>query len=139
MGKHDDYGKEVLIRASKGNFKSYGRSIEISYGTDHPARIDGTIGKSVAVEVESRTDKQVRGAVLDLICHPFPKKLLVLLPVHMNKPESTKIQCENILKRFIDPKMFRVVLFVGTGNSPDFETDTKMINTALLELDFPNN
>jgi hypothetical protein len=85
---HDDYGKRVLHAATKGHAVLCGASVEIHYGTGQPARIDATVG-DIAVEVESRVSKQVRGAVLDLICHQYPKKLLLLLPVHMNNSRVT--------------------------------------------------
>ena len=62
--------------------------------------------------------KQVRGAVLDLICHPFPKKLLVLLPVHMMNAEVTAEQCRNALARFCPAGSFQVVVLKGSGNHP---------------------
>ena len=56
----------------------------IDYGNGAARRkIDGTITGQIAVEIETRTDKQIRGAVLDLICHPFPQKLLIIVPIHM--------------------------------------------------------
>jgi uncharacterized protein YbaR (Trm112 family) len=42
----------------------------------------------------------VRRAVLDLICCPVPKKLLVLLRVHMTNLEITDEHCRNALARF---------------------------------------
>ena len=78
MGSHDDYGKQVLIGATNGACEFYGAGVEIDYGAGLPARIDGAINGTIAVEVESRTSKQIRGAVLDLIFHRYPKKLLIL-------------------------------------------------------------
>lgn len=55
-----------------------------SYPPDHPykAQLDGQLfhrGRRVAVvELESRTPKQVRGAILDLITHPEIVKILVI-------------------------------------------------------------
>jgi hypothetical protein len=66
MGAHDDYGKRVLRTAAGEAFTDWGVTVEIDYHAGRPARIDGTVGTQVAVEVESRTAKQVRGAVLDL-------------------------------------------------------------------------
>ena len=74
-----------------------------------PARIDGTLDQNVAVELESRASKQVRGAVLDLLCHSYPKKLLVLLPVHMSDVEVTARQCEFIFSKFLDGTVYRVL------------------------------
>lgn len=136
MGQHDDYGKKVLRVASGKAYTDWGSSVEINYGTSRPARIDGTVDDKIAVEVESRVSKQIRGALLDLICHRYPKKLLVILPVHMNDPDVTKVQCENILSRFLKTSDFRVVLLRGSGDSPSVEYDTELVRTALRDLGF---
>ena len=73
---------------------------ELASRQGRSARIDGTLDQNVAVELESRVSKQVRGAVLDLLCHSYPKKLLVLLPVH--DVEVTARQCEFIFSKFLD-------------------------------------
>lgn len=73
--------------------------------------MDGTIAERIAVEIESRTDKQIRGALLDLICHPLAHKLLIVVPVHMTNELRTVIMCRNILARFLPTENFRVVLF----------------------------
>ena len=105
MGQqHDNYGKRVLQNAAGEAFQQYGPSVEIQYGAGGPARIDGMAAGRVAVDVESGTGKQVRGTVLDLIYHPFGKKLLLILPVHVHNPEATATQCENILRSFLSPR-----------------------------------
>jgi hypothetical protein len=78
----------------------------------------------VAVEVESRTGKQVRGAVLDLILHRYPKKLLILIPMYIRR--QTSDESRYILGRFINPENFRVVLLTGTGNDPRLEQDASL-------------
>ena len=97
---HDSYGKRVM-RAAFGQRYGDMFSTEINYGAGRPARIDGTLDQNVAVELESRVSKQVRGAVLDLLCHSYPKKLLVLLPVHMSDVEVTARQCEFTFSKFL--------------------------------------
>lgn len=109
MPGHDEYGKRVLDEATQGAVEHHGTAVEIDYGAGRPARIDGALGGLIAIEIESRVPKQVRGAVLDLIFHPYPKKLLALLPVHMNNPQVTAAQCRHILKRFCQTADFRVV------------------------------
>lgn len=89
-----------------------------------------SFGTSVAVEIESRVSKQVRGALLDLVCHPYPKKLLLLLPVHMNAPLCCA-QCHSILARFVDPCEFRVVILEGSGENEAFEQDVALVREAL--------
>ena len=134
MGLHDDYGKLVLQQAAGDNFERYGRSVEIDYGAGDPARIDGTVSGKVAVELESRTSKQVRGAVLDLVCHEYSKKLLLILPVHMSNPEDTATQCRNILRRFASPENFRVVVLSGDGSNQKLKQDANATRSALHEL-----
>jgi hypothetical protein len=134
MGIHSDYGKHVMRAAAGSAFEDWGASVEVSYGAGSPARIDGTVGNLIAVEVESRVAKQVRGAVLDLISHPFPKKLLVLEPVHMHDPEGTAAQCRNILGRFLNAADFRVVVLRGSGDSPELAEDAALVRTVLTGL-----
>jgi hypothetical protein len=134
MGAHDAYGKQVLRAAAGNAFTDWGSSVEIDYGAGSPARIDGTIAGIVAVEVESRTAKQVRGAVLDLVFHRFPKKLLVVVPMHMSDCQVCAQQCQNALGRFLIPADFRVVVLQGTGVDPAMEADIKLVATALSEL-----
>ena len=134
MPQHDDYGKMILQKAVGPAFKETGRSVEIDYGVGSPARIDGTIGQEIAVEIESRVSKQVRGAVLDLICHKYKKKLLVLLPVHMSNPETTADQCRYIFGRFLDRKDYHVVVLEGDGDNPQETTDIKIVQGAIQKL-----
>lgn len=136
MGAHDEYGKRILLEATAGAVDQYGPGVEIDYGTEFPARIDGAVGGSIAIEIESRTGKQVRGAVLDLICHSYPKKLLVLLPVHMSNPVVIAEQCRNILARFVSAEDFRVIVLDGHGHDPKAERDVRTVAEALRDLGF---
>lgn len=136
MGAHDDYGKRVVQLATDGAVEQSGRQVEVDYGAGLPARIDAAVAGNIAIEVESRTSKQVRGAVLDLICHPYPKKLLLLLPVHMANPEVTAKQSENILARFFARDAFIVLLLRGRGDMPNFAYDVALVKNALAQLGF---
>lgn len=136
MGSHDEYGKRVLFLTTNGAVEQYGPPVEVDLGAGLPARIDGAVGGNIAVEVESRTSKQVRGAVLDLICHPYPKKLLLLLPVHMANPDVTAKQSENILARFVPRDSFRVLLLSGSGDDPKEDHDVQLVSGALAELGY---
>ena len=134
MGQHDDYGKRILRESVGRMFDAHGPSVEIDYGTGMPARIDGTVAGKVAVEVESRVSKQVRGAVLDLPCHEYPKKLLLLLPVHMSNAATTAHQCRSALRKFVAETDFRVVVLHGHGSNPKPNEDVSLVRAALLEL-----
>jgi hypothetical protein len=129
--QHDNYGKSVLALATRGACQRAGPSVSTNYGASS-AHIDGTVGLTVAVEIESRTGKQVRGAILDLILHDNPKKLLILIPKYFGKHQPQ--ECEFILKRFVGPQDFRVVLLEGTGDDPCLETDALKVRAALAEL-----
>ena len=133
MGTHDAYGKLVMRQAAGSAFQDSGAVVSVSYGDKGGATIDGVVGESVAVEIGSRVSKQVRGAVLDLICHPYHKKLLVLLPVHMSNPALCSAQCQNILARFVKPKDFRVVILGGSGRGAALEADVKLVRAALSQ------
>lgn len=135
MGKHDEYGKRILRETFPSEFLDWGKSIEIDLGTENPARIDGTIGSDICVEIESRVAKQIRGALLDLILHNYPKKCLIIEPVHSYNPQETATQCEKIFNKFLDPKDFRVVLLCGTGNDNSYiEEDKLRIISAISDL-----
>jgi len=134
MGRHDAYGKSVMKSAIGVEYTEWGDSVQIDYGAGPPARIDGTVGADIAVEIESRVFKQIRGAVLDLICHKYPKKLLVILPVHMSNPNVTAEQCEHILSIFLNPVDFRVVLLQGSGDHPAETNDAQCVRNAISEL-----
>ena len=134
VGQHDDYGKHILRESVGGVFDAYGASVEVDYGAGMPARIDGTVAGKVAVEVESRVAKQVRGALLDLLCHDYPKKLLLLLPVHMSNAETTAHQCRSALRRLLAETDFRVVVLHGHGSNPMLKEDVSLVRAALREL-----
>ena len=131
MGSHDDYGKAIL-RQLGGNIVTDGPGVAINLGAGQPARIDGAIPGVLAIEVESRTSKQVRGAVLDLVLHNAPKKLLLLIPMYMAGP--CRDQCENILGRFVSKENFRVIILKGTGENPSLDKDVSIVREALREL-----
>lgn len=133
MGSHDAYGKKILLEATNNLAKTHGASVEVDYGAGYPARIDGTF-KNIAIEIESRTSKQVRGAVLDLICHSLPKKLLLLLPVHMSNPEVAAAQCRTILDRLCGQGTNEVLVLTGHGDNPNPETDAALIKEAIARL-----
>jgi hypothetical protein len=138
MGQHDAYGKELFKQIAGGDFVCDGALVCVDYGNSK-AIIDGVVDKNIAVEIESRVSKQIRGAVLDLICHPCPKKLLVILPVHANNPQEAAEQCKFILERFILKENFRVVLAKGTGDFNRFSEDSLLIRSALAGLGYLRN
>jgi hypothetical protein len=132
VGMHDGYGKK-LMKQIKG-FRDTGDTTIIGIGGKNYARIDGTISDQVAVEIESRVFKQIRGAILDLLLHNYPKKLLILLPVHMSNPFETADKCHAIMSKFLDVKDFQVLLLKGTGLNPQEAKDLELIRNSLDNL-----
>lgn len=135
---HDEYGKHVLDRAAGVYCDCSRGACRVDYGgLPHTGGfIDGTVGGTIAVEVESRVAKQIRGAVLDLICHPYPKKLLIILPVHAQNPALTAAQCTSALRRFVDAANFRVVVLRGSGTNWQLDDDATLVRAALVDLGF---
>jgi hypothetical protein len=131
MSHWDKIGKDLLRSVVGDLFTETGSSVEISLGPEGGvAKIGGTIGGTVAVEIESRTPKQIRGAVLDLILHPFPKKLLFVLPVHVGNRTAIGAQARYLLGQFLKPEAFRVVV----APYPDLDEAVPLLRAALREL-----
>jgi len=86
---HDKYGKDLMRAVVGDGFVDSGDAVRVLYRGGTSAAIDGVVNGCCAVEIESRVAKQVRGALVELLCHPLTKKLLVLIPEHMNNPEGT--------------------------------------------------
>lgn len=128
---HDAYGKKVLRKAFSHEFNS--SPAPISFGINAGTlKIDGTIGEDIAVEIESRASKQVRGAIVDIICHPYPRKLLVLIRKYGNK--YTENQCRTLLKKFAPTAISRVVSVKGSGNDESIADDVAIVQAAVGEL-----
>ena len=72
--------------------------------------------------------------MLDLICHPYSKKLLVLLPKHMSNVQVAAEQCANALSRFCRDDDFRVLVCEGNGHIPRLERDSKLVEEVVREL-----
>jgi hypothetical protein len=71
-----------------------------SFGPDAgTGEVDGTIDGKVAIEIGVGSPKQVRASALDLIFHPFPKKLLIVVDTPGHTSERTAVQAATILLR----------------------------------------
>jgi len=136
MGQHADYGRMLLAAIAKDRFTDDRQFTKVEYLGGTSAFIDGVIKPDCAVEIESRVDKQVRGALIDLLSHPYPKKLLILIPAHMNNPKKSKEQCEGILNNFKKhaDDQATVVLLKGTGDNREPKEDEELLKVALSKL-----
>ena len=71
MVSHDAYGKAVLAKACElagDRLVDKDRRVPICDGI--LCDLDGMLASGIAVEIESRVNKQVRGALLNLLVHP---------------------------------------------------------------------
>jgi hypothetical protein len=133
---HDAYGKNVIEKAAGRFFDGSRQACRVDYGGQpHTgAFIDGTAGALIAIEVEARVSKQIRGAVLDLLCHRYPKKLLIIQKVWAQNSLLCAAQCESALLRWLPARDFRVIVLEGTGKSWQLQADVDAVRRALIDL-----
>lgn len=141
MGVHDQYGKKVLEMGTRGDFKNWFQSEKRSF--EYPtggirADLDGLIGEDCVVEVTAVTEKQMRGAMLDLAFHPRRLKLLVVLPEHVSSRQEGAYQ--RLMDCLIDAHckggVGKVVVLKGTGRDPEthLEDDCEVVRQAVKSL-----
>ena len=71
---------------------------------------------------------------MDLICHPYSQKLLILMAVDSVSDNAIE-HAEYILEKFLkDTKKFKVVKLIGSGNEEKEKEDKKIILDALKYL-----
>ena len=132
---HDKYGKSLFKEIYEGNFNPLPTKKPFGINDNEAGtfRIDGILEKEkIAIEIESRANKQVRGALVDLALHPFDKKLLVLIKKYSN--DYTLRQCKIILEKLTQNKKIEVIELKGTGDTPKKEVDIKKIKQAVRNL-----
>lgn len=142
MVTHDSYGKAVLDLATNEQFRHWFAERERAF--EYPsggiiAKLDGVIRHDCVVEVEGLNEKQIRGGILDLVFHPRPKKLLVIVPANLGKESGADIQhaYQGLLDYLISAShpsaIGRVVVLKGTGHEPEdhLHEDCTTIREAL--------
>ena len=93
-----------------------------SFGPDAgTGAVDGTIDGNIAVEIDVGSQKQVRASVLDLIFHPYPMKLLILVDTPEHETGRSVRQAGAILAQASKPGV--VVRLTGTPSTPMLEVD----------------
>ncbi len=129
MGKYQRYAEEVL--AAFGKRWDRNSDIVSSFGNDAgTGEVDGTIDGNIAVEIGVGSPKQIRASVLDLMFHPYPMKLLILVdtPEHKTGRRSVR-QAGAILAQA--GKSGVVVRLAGTPSNPMLEVDqTKLADVV---------
>lgn len=135
MLDHDDYGKRTLraaCRLANDSVSFVGSRQLICEGVT--CDVDAVLDSGIAVEIESRVNKQVRGALLDLILHPNNKKLMILIPAHMGDASRTKRMCEVIVRKLKPDAAFACVVLKGKGGNEAFDTDAQVIAETIMTL-----
>ena len=140
MGKHDDYGKELLGRLLGERWDPHTQLRSIDEGGVR-ADLDGVIwsktrGKiECAVEIEAKVYKQIRGAIVDLALHGAPKKLLIVIRAQpqLGSDEQIKRHCQHIWEEIACERHgeFLVLCLTGTGAFPMYEEDMNLIASSL--------
>lgn len=98
IGRYESYATRVLEATFGDRFST--DDLIFSFGPEAgTAKIDGIIGGKVAVEFGVGSPKQTRSSVLDLIFHPLPKKLLVVVDTPGHAADRTVFQAATILGR----------------------------------------
>lgn len=135
MNVHALYGKTLIKELVGTKFLQSGKALKCQYPGGVSARIDGVIKGVCAVEIESSINKQIRGALIDLLSHELSKKLLIIIPAHMSDSQKTVEHCQGILNAFKKTgDRICVVSLQGTGENHDKETDKAILRKALEEL-----
>ena len=99
VGKYDNYAKDVLRQTFGKRFNTTD-DVVFSFGKDAgTGEVDGTIDGQIAVEIGVGSPKQIRASVLDLIFHPYPGKLFVLVDTPGHSTERSVVQAATILGR----------------------------------------
>ena len=139
MGTHDYYVKNLLRSMLGSRYKTEKEYTLVKFA-EGTAQIDGVISfpeGEIAVEIESRTAKQVRGAIVDLFFHKARKKLLIIVPEHMYNPETLKKDAEYIMNtlKILRPEIeFMAVILKGSGKEPRRDEDLKILEEAIIRL-----
>ena len=103
MGKYQRYAEEVLA-VTFGERWDRNSDTVFSFGKDAgTGEVDGTIDENIAVEIGVGSPKQIRASVLDLIFHPFPGKLLILVDTPEHETGRSVRQAGAILAQASKP------------------------------------
>ena len=121
MGKYDNYAKDVL-RETFGKRFNTTDDVVFSFGKDAgTGEVDGTIDGNIAVEIGVGSPKQIRASVLDLMFHPYPMKLLILVDTPEHETGRSVRQAGAILAEASKPGV--VLRLTGTPSKPMLEVD----------------
>lgn len=141
---HDEYGKRLFASILDKRWVTRldgDRSVEMA---GVRADLDGIILSEdfsrveCAVEIEAKTYKQMRGAMLDLAWHPAPRKIFVVILAQPQLGNDLKARshCTFVWEKLTKGQNvpFELVILRGTGEYPMDDVDRLLIVEALTKL-----
>jgi len=141
---HDEYGKRLLASILGKRWVTHmadERSLDMG-GVQ--ADLDGIILSQdlsrveCAVEIEAKTYKQIRGAILDLAWHSAPRKMLVVILAQpqLGNDRKARAHCTFVWQKLTGGANapFELVILRGTGAYPMGEIDRALLTDALKRL-----
>lgn len=97
MGIYESYAADALQKAFGERWNPIS-DVVFSFGPEAgTGEVDGTIDGEIAVEIGVGSPKQVRASLFDLIWHPFPDKLLVLVDAPGHPTDRSLRQAGSVL------------------------------------------
>ncbi len=128
MGRFEDYAFEVLSEAF-GDRWSRDDTRLFAYGFDAgQGSVDGMVDGRMAVEIGVGSPKQARSGLLDLVLHPAPLKLLVLVDTPHHPTDRSQRQAQAIMDH-LDVEG-QAVRLSGNPAAPQLEVDAKLLCAA---------
>lgn len=121
MGKYERIAFDLLESALGDRFVRDDSRI-FSFGPDAgTGEVDGTIDGQIAVQIGAGSQRQIRGDLLDLMWHPLPLKLLVLVDSQQHSAATPLRQSATIMAR--SRLHGAVVRLAGTPSEPLVDVD----------------
>lgn len=115
MGRYEEYALDILEEALGDRFvRSDSRLVPFGENAGF-GEIDGVIDERIGVEIGVGSPKQVRGGLLDLLWHPSPVKLVVLVDARHRGTTRSLRQVASILAGAATPGA--VVRLSGTDGA----------------------
>lgn len=128
MGRYEAYAFGVLA-AAFGDAWSRGDERFFSYGFDAGrGSVDGVVAGRVAFEIGVGSPKQIRSGILDLVLHPAPAKLLILVDTPGHPTDRAALQAHAILDEM--KVRNQVVRLAGNPTDADRDRDSRLLRTA---------
>ena len=132
MGRYESYAFDVLS-TTFGKDWSRGDERLFSYGYDAgQGSVDGVLNERIAVEIGVGSPKQIRAGILDLVLHPAPARLLILVDTPDHPTDRAALQAQAILDRM--SARGQVVRLSGSPSNANIDKDAELLRRAVDKL-----